>query len=112
MRFIYQIAGLVANGAFKRGYVTGILAVNIGWDKTCTNEITLFKAYLLGVKLSKDITERKTYPMQNLMGRLINRLFVRNAFIQNVLANKEDNMKAVYENLIGRGLLVDKAKQN
>ena len=88
-----------------RGYVSGLLAVNTGWDKTCTDQAVLQKAFRLGVRLAQDIQKGAAYPLQNLGGRLINRLFVRKAFAANVIAHKDGDMRAVYENLVSRGLL-------
>lgn len=103
------LAALVGNGAFARGYVSGLLAVNTGWNKTCTDDAVLHKAFRLGIRLAHDIKKGATYPLQNLGGRLINRLFVRKVFSGNVLAHKDGGMRAVYENLVSRGYLKKEA---
>lgn len=90
---------------FQRGYMSGILGVSIGGGDILEDTITLNKAHQLGKKITKDIKNNKSYPLQNLFGRLINNYFVKPHFLKVILINKEGKMKAVYNNLSQRGLI-------
>ncbi|VBB07549.1 nadph-dependent fmn reductase [Lucifera butyrica] len=96
---------LARDGIFKRGYVSGILGINIGSDRVVNDAGKLMLARNLGKKITRDIKTYNKYPFQNLIGRWINCLFVRPHFYKVILKNKDGSMKAVYNNLSQRGLI-------
>lgn len=99
------LACLARDGVFRRGYVSGVLGVSIGGGGGANDTATLTMARSLGRKIARDIKNNKKYPFQNLFGRLINYLFVKPHFRKVILKNKDDSMKAVYNNLRQRGLI-------
>ena len=92
-------------GFHQRGYVSGYLGVAVGYDRIENNPKALNKAYKLGTKLVNDIAKKRKYPFQSLKDRVIISLFVRKSILKNIYTNRDGDMKAVYENLIGRGLI-------
>jgi multimeric flavodoxin WrbA len=100
-----ELAGLVANGLFKRGFISGQLAVNVGFSNTCTDPVVLNKAYLLGQKIASDINNKKRYSLQNLSRRIFNKLILKRIFTQNILRNKDGKMRAVYLELKKQGFI-------
>ncbi len=101
-----ELAGLVANGVFKRGYISGLLAVNVEYSQTCTNDKILQQAYMLGQKITDDIIGKKQYPFQNIPKRLLNKFILKRVFTRNILQHKNGMMKAVYMDLKEQGLIV------
>ena len=99
-----QLTGL-ADGVFKRGYVSGRLAVNVGWDGVGQDHAARKKAYALGRKVSGDIAAGPRYPFQGILKRMLHRVVLKRVFRNNVLQNKETRMRAVYENLAARDLI-------
>jgi multimeric flavodoxin WrbA len=99
------LAGPIANGVFKRGFISGYLSVNAAYASTCTNPEQLKQAYLLGQKIANDIRDRKRYPFQGIGKRILNMLFLKKVFTQNVIYHKDDMMKAVYMELKEQGLI-------
>jgi hypothetical protein len=65
----------------------------------------LKQAYLLGQKIANDIRDRKRYPFQGIGKRILNMLFLKKVFTQNVIYHKDDMMKAVYMELKEQGLI-------
>lgn len=100
-----NLAGLVANGVFRRGYISGLLAVNAGHAQTCEDQRLLNKAYMLGQKIADDIAGKRRHPLQNLSVRILNKLAVRRAFLRNIMRHKEKEMKAIYRELTERGII-------
>lgn len=104
-----QLAGMFKMGFFKRAYVTGTLGVRVLSKgkpvKTCDNPEALRQARALGAKVAGDIANKRPYPLQNLMMRIIVRLSMRPMMSKYILANKDGREKATYENLKLRGLI-------
>lgn len=100
-----QLASTFASGFFARGYVSGSLGVHVGNDRIEQKQEALHKAYLLGKKLVSDIKTGRKYPFQDLLNRGFTRLVVTPIIKKNILQHKDHTMKAVYENLVERGLL-------
>jgi multimeric flavodoxin WrbA len=94
-----------AAGFFDRGYVSGSLGVLVGDGSVRELEGELEKAYRLGTKLAEDIRHGRRYPLQLLGKRILTRLMIRPIISKNILAHKDHTMKAVYENLTGRGYI-------
>lgn len=100
-----RLVSIAKDGIFKRGYVSGVLGVAIGKGNVKDDSNALMKAYNLGKKMSNDIKTDNKYPLQNLIGRLINSIMIKPHFKKVILRDKETNMKAVYNNLMQRGLV-------
>lgn len=92
-------------GFHQRGYASGYLGIAVGYDRIESNPEAMKRAYKLGVKLAKDIVRQRKYPFQRWKDRLITSLIVRKIILKNIYANRDGNMKAVYENLVERGLI-------
>jgi multimeric flavodoxin WrbA len=95
----------VVNGMFGGGYATGALGIARGWEKVERMPEALEKARALGRRLVEDIAERRSYPAQRLLDRAITAAFVRPMIRKNVLDHRHGEMRAVYENLVARGLM-------
>lgn len=99
------LAGIARDSIFQRGYASGSLGVAIGGGSVKQDTNVLMKAHGLGRKMTCDINNGNKYPLQNLFGRLINYFVVRPGFQKVILTNREGSMKAVYNNLLQRGLI-------
>lgn len=98
-----QLAKIV-EGIFGSGYVSGTLGVLRGHDRIETKPEAMLKARQLGQRLVEDIEKKRTYPLQNLWGKVIARLVLQRIMRRNLIENRKDRLKAVYENLIARGM--------
>lgn len=92
-------------GFHKRAFMSGYIAVNLGYSRVEENPAILKCAYNLGLKLVRDINVKRKYPFQKLFDRILMSLIVRKIILKNIYTNKDGIMKAVYENLIGRKLI-------
>ena len=99
------LAYLPTNGVFQRGYVSGFLGASSRGKGVAADPETLRKARELGRKLAQDIQSGRRYPLQNLVGRLMNRFILKPNFTTVILNYREGMMKGAYENLRQRGLL-------
>ena len=100
-----EIAGHVTCSVFKRGYVSGSLAINVGRQEASGNTAALKKARDLGEKLVTDINQKVQYPFQNLYNRMICRFILQPLFLKNILNEKDGKMKGVYSELKNKGLI-------
>jgi multimeric flavodoxin WrbA len=100
-----DLTGLLTNGVFERGYITGFLGASSGANGVENNPIALRKARALGRKLARDIRSGKGYPLQNLGGRLLNRFILKPSYSKAILDYREGPVKGVYQNLWQRGML-------
>ena len=100
----------IASGMFGFGYVTGTLGVVRGEVRIEQKPEALQRARDLGRKLVDDIERGRRYPFQALLPRLGTALIARRFVLRSILANREGRMKAVYENLVTRGLIRPVAK--
>ncbi|MDP4092622.1 MAG: flavodoxin family protein [Bacillota bacterium] len=98
------LVGIVGNGAFQRGYVTGVLGVGVGWNEFDRKIKLKEEAYKLGGRMVSDIRSKRRYPLQNITGRVLNALVIRHFFIKNINRQKPQ-MEAVYKNLKSRNLI-------
>lgn len=89
----------------QRGYSSGYFGVKLGYDRIEARPDALAKAYRLGQKLADDIRTGRKYPFQKLFDRLQMALIVRRIILKNIYTNKDKRMKAVYANLVSRGLI-------
>jgi multimeric flavodoxin WrbA len=96
----------IANGNFKRSYITGVIGKAL-WKKGRIEKYsrTMKKAYRLGKKMVKDIEKKRTYPFQNIIGRMLIFLFARRLKINWIVPRKEKETKALYEDLKKKGFL-------
>jgi multimeric flavodoxin WrbA len=101
-----DLAGLLTNGVFERGYVTGFLGVSSGVNGVENDPEALRKAQALGRKLARDIRSGRRYPLQNPIGRLVNSFIMKPNFSRAILDNRRGPVKGVYENLRQRGILL------
>lgn len=96
----------IAHGAFKRSYVTGIVAQGL-WKGRVDKHYpkTMKRAYKLGKNMVRAIQKGKTYPFQNLLGRLMIVLFARRLKKKWILARKDKECKALYQDLKAKGFV-------
>lgn len=99
-----SLVGL-SKGFLSRGFVTGTLGINIGWGEVKDYPELKEKAYKLGSKVAIDIKNSSKYSFQGLFSRLLGKLFLARVMKNNILQNKDDKLKAVYENVLSRGLI-------
>ena len=99
------LAGFLSNGVFQRGYVSGSLGASSRGKGVAEDPGTLKKARELGKKLARDIQSGRQYPLQRLIGRVVNRFILKPNFKAAILDHQEGIMKGVYESLRQRELL-------
>jgi hypothetical protein len=95
----------IASGMFGFAYVTGTLGVVRGERRIEDRPESLRRARGLGRKLVSDIERRRRYPFQALLPRVMTALIARRFILRSILDNREGRMKAVYENLVARGVI-------
>ncbi len=100
------LAAMLTNGVFERGYVTGYLGASSGANGVEHDPGALRKARALGRKLVWNIRSGQRYPLQNLVGQLMNRLILTPSYRKAILDYREGPVKGVYNNLRQRGILV------
>ncbi len=100
------LAGLLTNGVFERGYMTGFLGASSGANGVEHNTGALRQAHALGRKLVRDIRSGRRYPLQNPIGQLMNTLILKPNFSKVIVDFREGSVKAVFDNLRQRGMLV------
>jgi len=94
------------DGVFQRAYISGILtASNTVNTPVKENKKALRKAFQTGQKMVGDIKSNNSYPFQNLIRRIINKLILKPKFTDIVKTKKAGDLKAVYKNLNQRGLV-------
>ena len=100
------LAVLMTTLVFERGYMSGFLGASSGANGVEHDTTALRKAHALGRKLAQDIRSGRRYPMQNPIGQLMNRLILRPSYRKAIIDYREGPVKAVYDNLRRRGILV------
>ncbi len=101
-----DLAGIVTNGAFERGYITGFLGASSSGGGVQRDKAALLKAHALGRKLVCDIRSGRRYPFQNPVGQLMNQFILKPNYRKATVEYREGPMKAVYDNLRQRGLIL------
>jgi multimeric flavodoxin WrbA len=104
-RVAKDLAHLLTNGVFQRGYVSGFLGASSRGNGIAGDPDALRKARELGGKLARDIHSGRQYPLQRPVGRVMNRFILKPSFRTAILEHREGMMKGVYENLVQRKLL-------
>jgi multimeric flavodoxin WrbA len=100
-----SLAEQFVTGFHRRAYSSGFIGVKLGYDRIESQPEALKEAYDLGGKLVRDIEAGKRYPLQRFFDRTMNTLLVRRIILRNIYANKDGRMRAVYEDLLERGLI-------
>jgi multimeric flavodoxin WrbA len=95
----------ISNGFLARGFISGAMGITLGWGHVKDYPKTLEKAYKLGSRVAIDIKTGAQYPFQGLYSRLLGKLFLSRVMRKNILQNKDGKLKAVYENVLSRGLM-------
>jgi multimeric flavodoxin WrbA len=105
-----QLAASFRDSVFRRAYVSSTLGVNLRGRHVSAMPQVVQKARALGRKMALDIRRGRHFPLQNLLGRLPNALFLRPLIKQGIAKNKEA-MRGVYEELVRSGIVVPKGRQ-
>jgi hypothetical protein len=97
-------------GIFGKGYASGYLGVPISSKDMRMGRIedhpdALARAHFLGKKLVDDARARRKFLFQNSVGGFFMNHVLKPLMIRNVQVNKDGFLKAVHENLLGRGLI-------
>lgn len=92
-------------GIYGRAFNTGNIALNLKGKGSKDYPETLKSAENLGEKLVHDITNKTPYKSQNLLYRMIVKLFVRPQFTKVITQNKDGFQKAVYDYLHKNNLI-------
>ena len=100
-----KLARTFATGFFGRAYASGTLGVSVGHGRPDPHGGAARRAHALGGRLAEDIRRGRRYPLQLLARRAITRFVVRPTITRNILAHRDDRMKAVYERLAAEGVL-------
>ena len=95
----------LANGIFKRGYISGIMGLLVGYDRVEKIPDSLEKARSIGLKMAEDIRTGRKYCFQNMGNRFFNKLFLQRIMTKNIYKNKDTYMKGVYRNLVERKII-------
>jgi multimeric flavodoxin WrbA len=99
-----QLAAGVQRSVFRRGYVSGTMGVYLRGKHVSSLPGALHDASSLGRRMVADIQARRTFPLQNVLGRLPNALIMR-PMIRKGIEQNRDAMRGVYEELARRGML-------
>ncbi len=99
-----HLAACLRDSVFRRAYVSGTLGVQLRGHQASAMPQALLKAHALGRKIASDIRAARRYPLQNLVGRLPNALFLRPIIRQAIIKNQEA-MRGVYEELVRTGIV-------
>lgn len=106
-RVVKQLVDLI-QGVFQFGKITGTLPFARGWKRIEEYPKIIEKAKQLGLKMVRDIETKKRYIFQKIGMKLLHKLILKKIFIHNVIANKNGEMRGVYENLVSRGFMTSK----
>jgi multimeric flavodoxin WrbA len=88
---------------FQRTYVSGTVAVRLGTTVVKDSPDHLARARALGRRLVEDRRSGRTYPLQDLSGR-VKRSFIEASMRKTIVSNREA-MRGVYDSLAERGQL-------
>jgi multimeric flavodoxin WrbA len=99
-----QLARCVQHSVFNRGYVSGTLGVHLRGKHVSSLPGALQTASSLGRKLVSDFRAKRTFPLQNLLGRLPNALVVR-PLIRKGIEQHREAMSGVHQELVRLGIL-------
>jgi len=101
-----QLAAGVQQSVFRRGYVSGTLGVHLRGKHASAMPHALRAAFGLGRKMASDIRARRRFPLQNLLGRLPNVLFMR-PMIRKAIEGNRETMGGVYRELVRTGIIAE-----
>jgi multimeric flavodoxin WrbA len=100
-----DLAKSVESSVFQRGYTSGTLGVALGPNSIAEDTKSLHQARELGKKIVRDIQRGATYPLQNILGRIVNTMFIKPGYLKVIQKNKDGKMKSVYTTLERLGRL-------
>jgi multimeric flavodoxin WrbA len=92
-------------GIFDRGYYTGGLGLPVKGMEASDHPVELAKCESLGNKLVEDIIVKNPYKFQNLIQRIVTKVFIRPKYKEVIIRNKEHSQKAIYDYLHVSGKL-------
>jgi hypothetical protein len=98
-----QLAGCVQQSVFRRGYVSGTLGVHLRGKHVSALPGALQAASSLGRKMVSDFRAKRTFPFQNLPGRLPNALILR-PMIRKAIEHYREAMSGVHQELVRLGI--------
>lgn len=104
-----QLTGLARNGVFQRARVSGVLAVTLHGKPVKELPEAQEKAARLGRRLADDIRQARRYPLQGLGSRLLSSLLMRPMLGRGIRDNRDRGLRAVYAELVRKGLLAPAA---
>ena len=96
----------VQHSVFRRAYVSGTLGVHLRGKHVSSMPEALNAASALGRKLVFDYSTKKSFPLQNLLARISNALFMRPLIKKGIEQNKE-TMRGVYDELVRTGIIAN-----
>ena len=99
-----QLAADIRDSVFRRAFVSGTLGVHLRGRHVSTMPQALRKARALGRKMASDIHSGRRFPLQNLLGRIPQALFLRPLLKQAIIGNKA-MMNGVYQELVRTGVV-------
>lgn len=100
------LAHLPLGTVFQRAFVSGKLTVKVsGGRHVADMPKTLQHARDLGARVVADFGRGRRYPLQGLTGQLLNSLMLRPAIAKGIADHKDGEMRGVYRELAGRGLI-------
>ncbi len=99
-----QLAACVQKSVFRRGYVSGILGVHLRGKHVSSLPGALQAASTLGRRIVADFRAKRTFPFQDLLGRLPNALIMRPMIRKGIEQNK-GAMSGVHQELVRLGIL-------
>lgn len=90
---------------FKPGKVVGTLHALSGWGHVKNKPGIKKKTAKIALKMYNAIEKQRKYPFQRLFMKLFQRIFLRRLFYKNLIKNKDDSMKAVYEYMVENNII-------
>lgn len=100
-----HLASVMTGAFYGRGYVSGYLGASSSPNGVAADTEAMRKARELGRRLAQDIQSGRTYPLQNLFARLLNRWVIEPRIRAVIVRYRESVMRGVYDSLTARGLL-------
>ena len=99
-----QLTAGVQKSVFRRGYVSGTLGVHLRGKHVSSLSGAMQTAASLGRGIVADFQAKRTFPLQNLLGRLPNALIMR-PMIRKAIEQNKEVMSGVHQELVRLGIL-------
>ena len=84
-------------GIFTRNYISGNHALCVGNLRAVDYKSSLKKSHEIGEKICKDIINKKKFPLQNILSRLITIFLIRPNIKRSIIKNEDYQFSAVYD---------------